>query len=243
MNELKLTIKEIKKNYNSKLVLNNCSFEFDRGKTHVIIGPNGSGKSTLLRICALLEYPDSGKVIYHNDYKTFEDSVELRRRITLVFPKGGLFNTTVFKNSAYGLKLRKINKKEREQKVEDVLRDVGLWKKRNQNALTLSTGEGQRLALARAMVLKPDVLFLDEPTASLDPGSTSIIEEIIGNIKRKYRPTIIMVTHNMFQAQRLADSVIFMFEGQILDSGPGDKFFEYPTDERAYKFITGQMIY
>jgi len=243
MNELKLTIKEIKKSYNSKLVLNNCSFEFDRGKTHVIIGPNGSGKSTLLRICALLEYPDSGKVIYHNDYKTFEDSVELRRRTTLVFPKGGLFNTTVFKNSAYGLKLRKINKKEREQKVEDVLRDVGLWKKRNQNALTLSTGEGQRLALARAMVLKPDVLFLDEPTASLDPGSTSIIEEIIGNIKRKYRPTIIMVTHNMFQAQRLADSVIFTFEGQILDSGPGDKFFENPTDERAYKFITGQMIY
>ncbi len=243
MSELGLTIKEIKKSYNGKVVLNDCSFVFDRGKTHVIIGPNGSGKSTLLRISALLEYPDEGKVIYHDDYKTFEDNVELYRRITLVFPKGGLFNITVFKNAAYGLKLRRINKGEVEKKVEDALRDVGLWEKRNQNALTLSTGEGQRLALARAMVLNPDVLFLDEPTASLDPRNTSIIEEIISNIKRRYMPTIIMVTHNMFQAQRLADSVIFVYEGQIVDGGPGNKFFENPTDERAYKFITGQMVY
>lgn len=243
MSNLKLTISNVRKSYDSKGVLNNCSFVFERGRTHVIIGPNGSGKSTLLRICALLEYPDNGTVIYHDDHKTFEDNVELRRRITLVFPKGGLFNTTVFKNTSYGLKLRKIDKKAREDKVEDTLKDVGLWEKRNQNALTLSTGEGQRLALARAMVLNPDVLFLDEPTASLDPANTTLIEEIITTIKKRYRPTIIMVTHNMFQAQRLADTVIFMYEGQLIDWGSGDKFFENPADERAYKFITGQMVY
>jgi len=243
MSDLLLTISRVKKIYNGNSVLNGCSFVFENSKVHTIIGPNGSGKSTLLRICALLEKPDVGAVVYHDGHKNFNDSIELRRKITLVLPKGGLFNMSVFKNAAYGLKIRKNNRHEIKEKVEAALNNVGLFDKRNQNALTLSTGEGQRLALARAMVLKPEVLFLDEPTASLDPSSTSTIEDIITDIKKKQRPTIIMVTHNMFQAQRLADRILFMYEGQIIDEGLSSEFFENPKDERAFNFITGKMVY
>ncbi|MEW6570758.1 MAG: ATP-binding cassette domain-containing protein, partial [Nitrospirota bacterium] len=126
---------------------------------------------------------------------------------------------------------------------EEALKFVGLHDKYDQNALTLSSGETQRLGIARAIVLEPEILFLDEPTASLDPHSTAMIEEMIANLKSNNRMTIIMVTHNIFQAKRLADIVLFMYNGRITDNSPNKKFFENPGDERAYKFITGQMVY
>jgi len=222
------------------------------------MGPNGSGKSTFLRICALLENPDGGEVIFiddnipHNPLSvednitlnpSLKKDISLKRRITLVLPKIGLFNTTVFKNAAYGLKIRGFKKKEIEKRIDSVLELVGLAHKKESNALTLSSGETQRLGIARAIVMDPEVLFLDEPTASLDPHSTTIIEETISNIKNHHRVTIIMVTHNIFQAKRLADNVLFMYEGRIADHGPNKEFFESPKDERAYRFITGQMVY
>jgi tungstate transport system ATP-binding protein len=114
---------------------------------------------------------------------------------------------------------------------------------RDMNALTLSSGETQMLGIARAIVIKPEILFLDEPTASLDPHSTTVIEDIITRIREQNGMTIIMVTHNIFQAKRLADDVLFMYEGKIIDHGPNKEFFEKPKDERAYRFITGQMVY
>jgi tungstate transport system ATP-binding protein len=169
--------------------------------------------------------------------------MNLRRRINLVLPKIGIFNTTVFKNVAYGLKIRGFKKKETEEKAHRALEFVGLIHKKDLNALTLSSGEAQRLGIARALVIDPEMLFLDEPTASLDPISTTIIEETILNIKKDNRLTIIMVTHNIFQAKRLADRVLFMYDGKIVDHGPNREFFEKPKDERAYRFITGQMVY
>ncbi|MEW6409905.1 MAG: phosphate ABC transporter ATP-binding protein [Nitrospirota bacterium] len=243
MSKLRLKVSNITKSYNSKIVLNNCSFTFEAGKVFSIIGPNGSGKSTFLRICALIESPDRGKVVYDDESKTFDNSIELRRRITLVFPKGGIFNTSVYKNVAYGLKLRGFGKEEIEAIVEETLKEVGIWDKRNQNALSLSTGEAQRLVLARAIAIKPEIMFLDEPTVSLDPRSVAIIEELIKTIGRKYRPTIIMVTHNMFQAQRLADRVFFLLDGMIIEDAPPQEFFENPKDERTWRFINGDMIY
>lgn len=240
---LRLALSNINKNYNGKSVLQDCSFSFDKNEIYILMGPNGSGKSTFLRICALLEEPDRGEVNFFSGNDIVKKDIELKRKITLVLPKIGVFNSTVFKNAAYGLKIRGLKKKEIEEKANMALEFVGLTHKKNQNALTLSSGETQRLGIARAIVIEPEVLFLDEPTASLDPHSTTIIEETINKLREHNRLTIIMVTHNIFQAKRLADQVLFMYEGGIVDHGPNREFFEKPKDERAYRFITGQMVY
>ncbi|MGC8938626.1 MAG: ATP-binding cassette domain-containing protein, partial [Thermodesulfovibrio sp.] len=179
---LSLNLLNITKSYNGKLVLDSCSFSFEKSGIYVLMGPNGSGKSTLLRICALLENPDSGKVIYSESIKTIENNLNLRRRITLLLPNTGVFNTTVFKNVAYGLKVRGMNKKEIKARVEKALDFVGLLHKKEQNALTLSSGEVKRMGIARAIVLEPEVLFLDEPTASVDEENVEIIEFPIQNV-------------------------------------------------------------
>jgi tungstate transport system ATP-binding protein len=265
---LRLSVSNINKNYNGKSVLRDCSFSFDKSEIYILIGPNGSGKSTFLRICALLEEPDRGEVNYFSGdtplnpplvWNTtppipplarggvrggiLKNDIALKRRITLLLPKIGVFNTTVFNNVAYGLNVRGMKSREVEDKVYRALELVGLNAKRDQNALSLSSGEAQRLGIARAMVIEPEILFLDEPTASLDPHSTTIIEETINKLRKHNRLTIIMVTHNIFQAKRLADRVLFMYDSKIVDHGPNKEFFEEPKDEKAYRFITGQMIY
>jgi tungstate transport system ATP-binding protein len=240
---LTLVVSNINKSYARLPVLKKCSFSFDKRGIYVLIGPNGSGKSTFFRICSLLEYPDSGVVNYFSGDSNIKKDINLRRRISLVLPKIGVFNRTVFKNVSYGLKIRGINKNEIRKRTGEALELVGLAHKKNTNALALSSGETQRLGIARAMAIEPEILFLDEPTASLDPHSTAIIEETIQKIREEKRITIIMITHNVFQAQRLADSVLFMYEGMIVDHGASREFFKKPKDERAHRFITGQMVY
>ncbi|MEW6068179.1 MAG: phosphate ABC transporter ATP-binding protein [Nitrospirota bacterium] len=243
-----LKAENIYKTYNGISVLQDCSFSFDANCVYVLMGPNGSGKSTFLRICAFLEEPDKGEVNYFSGNTPLNPplvrkDIRLRRKMTLVLPKIGVFNTTVFKNIAYGLKIRGLKKKEIEEKVEKSLELVGLIHKKNLNALSLSSGETQRLGIARAIAIEPEMLFLDEPTASLDPYSVTLIEDAIRKLKSNHNLTIIMVTHNIFQAQRLSDRVLFMYEGRIVDYGYKKEFFEKPKDERAYRFITGQMVY
>jgi len=213
---LRLNISNVWKSYNGKPVLNACSFSFDRNGVYVLTGTNGSGKSTLLRICALIENPDKGEVNYFSGDNIISKDIGLRRRITLVLPGIGLFNTTVFNNAAYGLKIRGTKSKEIERKVNDALKFVGLIHKKNHNALTLSSGETQRLGIARAMVIEPEMLFLDEPTASIDNENTEIVENIILNMKKEGRSKIIIATHDMMQAERLADSMLLMDEGEII---------------------------
>ena len=238
-----LVVSNINKSYFGLSVLKACTFSFDRRGIYVLIGPNGSGKSTFFRICSLLEDPDSGMVNYFSGDRNVKKDISLRRRISLVLPKIGIFNTTVFKNVAYGLKIRGLNKGEIRKRAEQALELVGLAHKKNMNALALSSGESQRLGIARTMAIEPEILFLDEPTASLDPNSTTIIEEIIQKVREEKKITIIMITHNVFQAQRLADTVLFMYEGRIVDHGPKKELFEKPSDERTYRFITGKMVY
>jgi tungstate transport system ATP-binding protein len=242
---LSLTASNIRKSYHMNPVLQGCSFSFEREGIYILMGPNGSGKSTFLRICALIEEPDGGELDFAesgNRVKGVRD-ISLRRRITLVLPKIGIFNTTVFQNVAYGLKLRGMNNKSIVEKANRALGIVGLSDKKDNNANSLSSGETQRLGIARAIVIEPEILFLDEPTASLDPYSTKVIEEVIAKIGEQKNIMIIMVTHNLFQAQRLADHVLFMYEGRIVDYGSKKAFFENPKDERARLFITGQMVY
>ncbi len=217
--DLRLNVLNISKSYNGKSVLNDCSFSFNKTGVYVLTGQNGSGKSTFLRICALLENPDTGEVNYFSGNDIVSTDIELRRRITLVLPKIGVFNATVFQNASYGLKIRGIKGKDMEKRVERVLDFVGLSHKKDQNALTLSSGEAQRLGIARAMAIEPEALFLDEPTASVDEENTRIIEDIISNMRKNGRSTIIITTHDRSQAERLADTLLTMRGGSIIKGG------------------------
>jgi len=215
---LELIVSNISKSYPGKPVLTGCSFSFhDRG-IYVLMGPNGSGKSTFLRICALLEGPDRGEVNFYSDGILINNDILLKRRITLLLPKIGVFNTTVFKNITYGLKIRGLKESEIERKVDKALNFVGLLNNKGQKALTLSSGETQRMGIARALAIEPEIIFLDEPTASVDQENTEIIEDIILKMKKEGR-SIIITTHDMAQAERLADRLLFMRNGKIIEKG------------------------
>ncbi len=184
------------------------------------MGPNGSGKSTLLRVCALIEPIDGGEIVYTEGGKPLPHDIFLRRRMTLLLPRIGVFNTTVFKNVAYGLTIRNAGRTMIEDKVDAALAGVGLTHKKHHKALTLSSGETQRLGIARAMAIDPEILFLDEPTASIDEENTGMVEEIILSLKKAGNTTMVITTHDREQAERLADTIIMMQNGRILPGRP-----------------------
>jgi tungstate transport system ATP-binding protein len=212
---LGFNVAHIGKKYNGDQILRDCSFSFSEQGIYVLTGANGCGKSTFLRICTLIEEPDSGEINYFSDGSVLRKNLEHKRRITLVLPKVGVFNTTVFKNVAYGLRIRGIRGPEATERVVKALEFVELGHKTKQNALTLSSGETQRLGIARALVIRPEILFLDEPTASVDQKNTRIIEDIIMNMKRDSMATVVITTHDREQAARLADYQLVMNDGKI----------------------------
>jgi len=215
---LRLKAAGLYKSYNGKTVIADCSFVLQEGRTYALMGPNGCGKSTLLRICALIEEPDQGEITYLSGDVAVQKDMALRRRITLVLPRIGAFNTSVFKNVAYGLQVRGLPRDAIRNKVLEALDMVGLGHKKGQNALTLSSGETQRLGIARAMVIEPEILFLDEPTASIDRKNSEIIEGIIQGMKKEGRSMVVITTHDMTQAERLADVLMVMDEGKIKEN-------------------------
>ncbi len=214
---LYLEVSNISKSYDDVDVFNGVSYSFNKSGIYVLTGPNGSGKSTFLRICSLLEQPDSGQINFLSEGKLLLNDIAMRRRITLLLPKIGVFNSSVFNNVAYGLKIRGLSSDIIKEKVERALDFVGLANKKYQKAVTLSSGEAQRLGIARALVIKPEILFLDEPTASVDPKNTGIIEDIIIRIKEKNR-IVVVTTHDVSQAKRLADFTLIMQDGKVLDA-------------------------
>lgn len=213
---LVLKIEDIWKAYPGSDVLRGCDVSFNRLGVYVLMGPNGSGKSTFLRLCALLEEPDRGEIKYLNGGKCLPKDVALKRRITLVLPKAGIFNSSVFGNMAYGLKVRGVKRSEIAERVDRCLELFGLSGKRDQNALTLSSGEGQRLSIARAVVTGPEILFLDEPTASVDHKNSEMIENLILGMKKEGGLTVVMTTHDASQAARLADFRLMLREGRVV---------------------------
>lgn len=214
---LELVVSNISKSYDREPVLKDCSFSFNKSGTYVLMGQNGSGKSTFLRICSLLEEPDKGEVNFYSEGVPVKKDIGLKRRITLLLPKIGVFNTTVFKNVSYGLKIRNLKRAEIEERVDRALDFVGLIHKKNQKALTLSSGETQRLGIARALVVKPEIIFLDEPTASVDQKNTEIIEDIILKMKNDGKSTVVITTHDISQAERLADKLLVLQNGKITE--------------------------
>jgi len=215
---VKLLITHIRKDYEGRAVLKDCSYAFGSNGAHVLMGPNGCGKSTLLRICSLLERPDGGDLLFQDNGAPLVQDIALRRRLTLVLPRTGVFNTTVFNNVAYGLSIRNMQKHAIEDTVQKALAFVGLEHKTKQNARTLSSGETQRLGLARALAIGPEILFLDEPTASVDQENTAIIESLILAMKKEGRTMIIMTTHDQDQAERLADRLLVIRHGNIREA-------------------------
>jgi tungstate transport system ATP-binding protein len=228
------------KSYSDTKALDNVSLEIEKGEIFCIMGHSGAGKTTLLRILALLEKPDSGEYYFDGTKVDWNDN--LRKSITMIFQIPVMFNTTVFKNVAYGLKIRNYPKNEIRKKVKEVLELVGLQGYENRKAKSLSGGEKQRVAIARAIVLEPKLLLMDEPTANLDPTNSAIIEEIVREIVREKETTIVFSTHNLFQAKRLAHRVAHIYKGKIVEVGDTKEVFENPKNELTKKFINGELF-
>ncbi len=223
MDKLIFKVRNIKKVYNNKIVLDVHSLNFQEGKIYAIVGPNGSGKTTLLNILNLLEKADEGQIFFYDQEitnKSNSDILEIRRRITLVNQNPFLFNSTVYDNIAYGLKIRSISPKVQKSKIRSALNIVGLSDFEDRKANQLSGGEAQRVVIARALVIEPEVLFLDEPTANIDQKHIDVVERIIKKIKEEIKTTVIFSTHDLSQAYRLADEVISLLDGKIIKQVP-----------------------
>jgi tungstate transport system ATP-binding protein len=214
-----IDIQDIHVSFEDSDALSGVSLEIYPGEVFSIIGPNGSGKTTLLRVLGGLQKPTSGEIMLHGENISDENREILRKRATVVFQQPMHFGTTVFKNVAYGLRIRKDDEDMVSKQVDEVLNLVGLDGFEDRQARKLSGGEQRRVAIARAVVLKPEILLLDEPTADLDVDSTRIVEDILRTLNKERRMTIVYSTHNLFQAEVLADRTAVIERGRIQKIG------------------------
>ncbi|OGO19511.1 MAG: hypothetical protein A2144_08405 [Chloroflexi bacterium RBG_16_50_9] len=220
-------------------LLKNINIRVERNEVFALIGPTGAGKTTLLRLIDLIDTPASGKIFFHGVDTAISDSarLEMRRRMAFVLQKPVVFNMSVFDNIACGLRWRGTGHRQIKEKVNGILETVGLAEYRNRNARTLSGGEMQRVAIARAIATEPEVLLLDEPTANLDPISSSKIEELIRQIIMRNSMTAIMATHDMAQGQRLADRISVLVNGEIVQTGGSREVFTSPRNRAVAEFV------
>lgn len=236
--------------YGSKQALHNVSMEMPRKKVTAYIGPSGCGKSTLLRcINRMNDLVDGvtiqGKLLLDGEdiYDKNVNVAALRRRVGMVFQKPNPFPKSIYENVAYGLRIQGINdRRVLDEIVEKSLRGAALWDEAkdrlNDNALGMSGGQQQRLVIARAIAIEPEVILLDEPASALDPISTLKIEELIDELKEKY--TIVIVTHNMQQAARVSDYTAFMYMGELIEFGETSELFTNPAKKQTEDYITGR---
>jgi len=243
MSELIYQLRDVTKEYDGRRVLGVDRLDICRGEIFALVGPSGAGKSTLLRLLNFLEPPTKGRIRFLDVEFSASQPMPLphRRRVTTVFQRPILLNRSVQANVSYGLGLR--GRRNSSLEIEKALEQVGLQHLIRQRARTLSGGEAQRVALARAIVLQPDVLLLDEPTANLDPYNVGLIEEIVTNLNREQGTTLVLVTHNVFQAKRLAHRVALMLDSQIVEVAGVEAFFQSPRDPRTAAFVRGEMVY
>jgi tungstate transport system ATP-binding protein len=221
-------------------VLGIPQLEIRPGEVIGLLGPTGAGKTTLLRLLSGLESPHEGEIRFRAQPLNGGTPLILRRQIAMIPQRPLLLGGSVRRNVEYGLRLRGAVDASR---VEKMLADLELRPIAAQNAQTLSGGQTQLVALARALVIEPDVLLLDEPTANLDPAHVALVEQAIGRFRQEKRATIIWATHNLFQARRVADRVALLLAGQLIELAATHDFFERPADPRAAAFVEGRMIW
>ncbi|HLB78889.1 MAG TPA: ATP-binding cassette domain-containing protein [Dongiaceae bacterium] len=221
---------------NGARLLDRLSFTLDAGPCTVVLGPNGAGKSLLLRLLHGLIRPTAGAVAWAG-----LDPAEAMRRQAMVFQRPVLLRRSAAANVAYGLSVKGVGRRERAAAVERALARAHLSHLADRPARRLSGGEQQRLAIARAWAVQPQVLLLDEPTSSLDPAATRAVEELIGAI-RGVGTKIVITTHDLGQARRLADEVLFLHRGRLVETGPADDFFARPRTPEAADFIAGRLL-
>ena len=230
--------------YGERDTLKKVNIKVAQGEVLALIGPTGAGKTTLLRLLDLIDTPTAGRIYFDgvDSAKSAKGRLEMRRRMAFVLQKPIVFNMSVYDNIACSLKWRGVDKSSIRQKVGTILDMVGLSAYEKRNARTLSGGEMQGVAIARAIATEPEVLLLDEPTANLDPISASRIEELITSIIHRYHTTIIMATHDMAQGQRLADRISVLMNGEILQTGSSSDVFTIPRNREVAEFVGVENI-
>jgi tungstate transport system ATP-binding protein len=236
-------LRDITKSYNHSEVLNILHLVIQQGGIYGIMGPNGAGKSTLLSILALLISPTSGTLLWEGADVATLHRYALRRKVTLIHQNPYLFDTTVRKNITYGLRGRRIPKAKRDGVLYECLKQVGMLGFEERRARELSGGETQRVAIARALALEPQILLLDEPTANVDRNGVEQLEIILQELNKKLGITIIVATHDVNQAHRLSDEVIYLFAGKIAKS-PMENLFKgriVKKDRDLFLFDTGKI--
>jgi len=246
----KLTINNLNLFYGETHALKDISLNIPNRQVTALIGPSGCGKSTLLRTLNRMNdlvenVKISGDVHFDgNDIYRDSDVKTLRKRVGMVFQKANPFPMSIYENVAFGLKAQgKKNKKELDDIVEESLRSAALWDevqdRLGDDAFGLSGGQQQRLCIARAIAMQPEVILMDEPTSALDPIATHKIEELMDELRKKF--TIVIVTHSMNQAKRIADKTAFFLMGELVEHGDTKQLFNQPADKRTQGYVSGEF--
>lgn len=244
MRGVALEARGVSHRYGAVEILRNLSFAISAGEVAAFIGPTGTGKSTLLRLLDLLETPTEGDVFIFEEKAPAGamKRLSLRRRMAFVHQKPLVFSGSVFDNVALPLKWRSIKGQASRNRVFEALALVGMADYAGREARTLSGGETQRIALARALAAQPEVIFLDEPTANLDPNSRAAVEQLIGRIIRESSLTVVMTTHDLAQGQRLARRLGVLIKGELLQLGTAEEVFVTPACRAVAEFIGVENI-
>jgi phosphate transport system ATP-binding protein len=246
----KISARLLNLSFGEKHILKDITIGFAAKKITALIGPSGCGKSTLLRcfnrMHDLLPYAHISGGIFLEDKNIYDHQLsvtQIRKKIGMVFQKANPFPKTIYDNIAYGLRINNFPKSKIKTIVEHALKESYLWEEvkdeLNKPATQLSGGQQQRLCIARAVALRPEVILMDEPCSALDPISTGKIEELILELKRNY--TIIIVTHNMQQAQRVADETAFMYMGELIEAGKTENIFKHARKDLTKNYVEGHF--
>lgn len=239
-------------------ILEDVSIGVESGEVLTLVGPSGTGKTTLLRLLAAFHPPDSGTISWEGTdlwSLSEEERLAVRRRTSMVFQEASLFNAPVRRNVTYGERVRRswdtrvrqslqglVGGRPTSDSVTSALEAVGLSDEADRNALSLSGGEAQRVAFARALAVDPEVVLLDEPTSNLDPRNTAVLEDAIHRARER-GVGVVVATHDMHQAERISDRVGFLFDGTLVETGAPEQLFEDPADPRTKQFVDGELMY
>lgn len=245
-----ISTKNLELYYGNNKALKGINLDIEKNSVTALIGPSGCGKSTFLRtLNRMNDLIDGVKIegqVFFEGKDVYQDlnEIELRKRVGMVFQKPNPFPMSIYDNVAYGPRIHGIKEKKKlDEIVEKSLKGAALWDevkdRLKKSAMGLSGGQQQRLCIARTIAVEPEVILMDEPTSALDPISTAKVEELIDALKDKY--TIIIVTHNMQQAGRIADKTAFFLTGEVIEYGKTEDMFERPQDKRTEDYITGRF--